>query len=724
MFFIIPLKANAADGDTIKVRTIELGQTKTGKFLFPAKTIRFQKILMNYKIKCPCAEWDYLAYVYINGLEMFRYITPYGNGLSVGDGFTWIIDVTDFEPLLHDSVSIDAPNTQEPIEITFDFILGIPSRDVVKLEKLWAFSANYNKDFEQKTPPLKIFTSPEDKMTRLKVIQTGHGFGANNPCAEFCPKIASVFVNGTLRYNQTIWREDCSLNPLYPQGGTWLYSRSNWCPGSDVRYYNYELTGFLNKADSNVINYDMEPSTMLYTGFAPRYDFTSYLITYSNPNFLFDAELLDIIAPTYKQLYLRRNPVCNNPIILIRNNGMTPLTSLVIKYGVMGGGTETFNWLGSLNYLETQEVYLPNFEWGDLKDKKNEFWVEISNPNGRQDEYLSNNKGSSMFDIPPLYYNEFVLMLRTNQYANEQYSYTMKNSSGGVIFSRKMEDMLDFTTYQDTFKLADGCYEFTLKNKLLYGLNFFAVRDQLGTGWVRFESQGSIIKDFNPDFGAEIYHQFRVGPKPTIVKTVDTLNFGNIYFDSTKTMTFEIYPANKSGIIISSIKIVLGDKWGFSIQSTNPDMSQGEIKLNYGERMLVTVALKPKKAGRLSAIMNITSNDERQNQINVRLVANGIDPNGVEDNKNIQTPLNLSVSSNPISEKATINFSVGSSFTQNAKLAVYNTNGVQIEILHYGLTDNFSNTLVFNPGNLPNGIYYLVLTTNNSSKSLPVIIMR
>ncbi len=265
---------NSKDGDTIKIRTIELGQLKYGWFEFPDASKSFQKILLNYKIKCPCEEWDYLAMVFskqffapsfrvdstsieqfsfmndtswiytatviddkliidsipkksrllelyddndnptlrtsfkyvwdtyyrynfddkgnkIDSLlvyadstillkkrriyenhpiaiteryEIMRYITPYGIGLDVGEGFTWTMDVSDFEPLLTGRVYIDAPNTQQPIEITFDFIEGVPERKVIRIERLFDFySVLYDKDFESKVSAKQIQISPDEK---------------------------------------------------------------------------------------------------------------------------------------------------------------------------------------------------------------------------------------------------------------------------------------------------------------------------------------------------------------------------------------------------------------------------------------------------------------------------------------------------------------------------------------------------------------------------------
>ncbi|HPU24273.1 MAG TPA: hypothetical protein PL149_09015, partial [Candidatus Kapabacteria bacterium] len=51
--------------DTIVVRTIDYNKPKYGWFEFPDANETFEKILMNYTIKCPCGEWDYIANVYV-----------------------------------------------------------------------------------------------------------------------------------------------------------------------------------------------------------------------------------------------------------------------------------------------------------------------------------------------------------------------------------------------------------------------------------------------------------------------------------------------------------------------------------------------------------------------------------------------------------------------------------------------------------------------------------
>ena len=63
--------AIAQHGDTIKVQTFTFGSPQDAWFVFPSDTVRFEKILMKYTLKCNltgsplCGEWDYLTYTYL-----------------------------------------------------------------------------------------------------------------------------------------------------------------------------------------------------------------------------------------------------------------------------------------------------------------------------------------------------------------------------------------------------------------------------------------------------------------------------------------------------------------------------------------------------------------------------------------------------------------------------------------------------------------------------------
>ncbi len=61
----------AQNNDTITVQTFTNGSPQDAWFVFPSDTVRLEKILMQYKLKCnpaqnpACGEWDYLTYTYL-----------------------------------------------------------------------------------------------------------------------------------------------------------------------------------------------------------------------------------------------------------------------------------------------------------------------------------------------------------------------------------------------------------------------------------------------------------------------------------------------------------------------------------------------------------------------------------------------------------------------------------------------------------------------------------
>lgn len=662
--------------------------------------------------------------------ELFRYITPYGNGLSLGDGFTWTIDVTDFLPILTGKVYLESRNSQEDQEITFDFIKGTPARDITGFRKMWNFNRSYNSTFEQATPPIKFYMNENDNGAKLKITQTGHGWDNEDRCNEFCKKTGYVYVNGLERYSQLIWRDDCEYNPVYPQGGTWLLDRSNWCPGADVRYYDYELTDYLNLNDSNEVNYDMEFYDEPITGNVPNWVIRSFLISYGEPNFRVDAAVEDIVSPTMKDEHSRRNPIANNPVIIIKNRGSEPLTKLDIQYGIKDAGSAQYQWNGTLEFLETAEISLPAFDWGEYDEKL--FEVELLNPNGEQDEYPSNNYASSTFEDAPVYRGNIEIVLKTNNYANEQYVGTLRNSDGDELL--RWENLASNTEFREIFDLPYGDYVFELVNVLGYGLDSWFMREQLGTGACAMYSHGILINTFNPDFGGGIYHHFRVAPIPTIATGADTLDFGDVDLGEESYAALDIYPENDKGLEVSDIKIPFGDRNGFFIDSVKvfrdgPEYSDSSLveydeflnKLEGDDMLRVYVRFAPEKAKSYRMSMTIESNDALFYSKRIILLANAIDPENVEDA--FHSPeMTTRLSENPVSGEAEFIFSIAAPQTRYAEVAIYDCMGARVKTIFEGNAGFDEKRVRVDAACLAPGAYFITLRSGKSVRTTPMII--
>ncbi|RYD75291.1 MAG: T9SS type A sorting domain-containing protein [Sphingobacteriales bacterium] len=506
------------------------------RYVFDAKGKKTDSVLIAAEKTLTQQFRDYYKkYERINRFEIGRYITPYGNGLDLGNGFTWTFDVSDYRTLLKDSVHLAAGNWQELLNMEFLMIKGTPPRDIISIRNLWNGNFNYgidNDPIDNHLKPITVEIPAKAKAARLKSRITGHGFGGNEDCAEFCGKTHSYKVDGTKRFDKLVWRDNCAYNPVYPQGGTWIYQRANWCPGAEVWTYDFELTPYITPGKNASLDHDVENYNWNGSGSTPYYAIEDQLVTYGAPNFTLDAAVDEILAPTNNNMYARMNPVCSNPIIRIKNTGSAMLTSLEIKYGMPGAEQSVYNWSGNLKFLETAEVNLGAFAWNG----SGTFMVNIGKPNGGNDEYAPNNTFRTKVNLPPVMPEKFIIELKTNNNPDES-SYTLKDASGKVIISR---DNLDAnTTYKDTVSLTNGCYEFRLKDLGEDGLKWWANTAQ-GSGTFRFKKieNGSVLKNFNTDFGAEIFYPFTVG------KLVGVRD----YIFESKTQ-FHIYPNPSSGQI-------------------------------------------------------------------------------------------------------------------------------------------------------------------------------
>ncbi len=456
--------------------------------------------------------WYGPAFEIVNRYELGRFITLYGNGTSLGsNGRTWVYDLTNLAPLLHDSVHLSAGNWQEWLDMRFLMIKGKPARDPISVVNLWNGDYGHNSLMETYLHPLRVKIDPLAQNTMWRTITTGHGQNGqpNYACDEFCQNSQYGKVNGVQHFNQLIWRDDCGRNPLFPQGGTWIYQRANWCPGSEVREYDWELTPYVTPGDSVTLDLDYDPPGL----FNGNYVIACQLISFKQPNFSLDAEMYDILAPNDHDEWSRINPICSEPQVRIRNGGTTPLTSATITYGLDGGTVYTYDWTGNLPFLQTADVTLPSMWW--VGNGSNKFYATISSPNSGTDLNLANNTEHTHFNAPAIYnlisnvIQKFVLEVKTNANGNET-SYQLRGTGGVVLVDRN--NLSSNTFYRDTIDIdAYNCYTFEIFDGGEDGLNFWANPSQ-GSGYARLKRADFplILKSFPADFGAEYIHNFKV----------------------------------------------------------------------------------------------------------------------------------------------------------------------------------------------------------------------
>jgi len=539
--------ANAAPGDTTRVRAHDATHLNWyGNFDrragFPSESVSYQKILLHYTMGCPssgCSEWDYTTRVFVlrptgqldtnnnpikEEIELCRVITPYAGNFATSWKWTYSFDVTDYEPLLHDSVDIriQYQGYQDGFTATldFEFIEGTPPHEVLDVVKLYEGGAPYgdvNNPIENFLAERSITVPSGTGYSKLVYRPSGHGFGGNENCAEFCPKFFYVLTDNTQRGQALIWNENCGANPLFPQPGTWLYDRANWCPGGPTGDFSFNLTPFLSPG-AHTVNVNMEPFTNINNN-SCSYNISGHLFHYGNASFTNDAELLEILAPSNNKNYGRFNPVCKEAQVVIRNYGSNPLTSAKIAYSIEGAGEYEVTWTGNLAFLQTDTFSFPLVSWENANTSKT-FHVRIVDANNTADQYAANNAQTSKFAVPPVYPTTFVFEYKTNA-AAWQNAWSIKDVNGNQLYGRNSHTAN--TLYKDTMTFDIGCYIFEFTDEGKDGLSFYSFNND-GAGYLRFKraENTQIIKAFNANFGTFVKQQFTVGGFVSVDEEAET----------------------------------------------------------------------------------------------------------------------------------------------------------------------------------------------------------
>lgn len=569
----------AAPGDTTVVSAHQaVDMTWYGNYdewvQFPTGNT-YGRIIMEYEMGCAsggCSDWDYTTQIQaqiptgildsniasidtIGGVidttwnvfevldmyELGRAITPYGGYMANGQqGYNnnwshrFYYDVTDYQTLLQDSVRIRAHysgwSSGFSVTIKFYMIEGTPPRDVIAINSLINRSFGYQNQTVVDTlylTPHDIALDPSMQGAAMRVITSGHGFDNNVNCAEFCERNYYVYVDGTQHVSQSMWRDDCGLNPIYPQGGTWLYDRANWCPGTKATGYWHELTPYLTAGQTQEV--DLSIQNYAWTGTqTPSYTFSAVLFQYGPHNRLLDAAIEDIHAPSQHEEYRRMNPVCGNAVIELKNYGSTPLTSVQFNFAG-GGGIHTQTWTGNLAFGESELVELGIEYTGTLFPSS--FFVEIVDVNGQGvDGTPWNDRQERSFDIVDDLPKEMYLELRTNL-TGFQSSWTIEDNSGNILYSGS--NLASNTLYRDTFELSPGCYHFRLNDSGKNGLSWWANNE--GSGYCRLRGlDNSIQKVFRPDFGTRHDYEFTVSSGFSVPEE--------------QSMLLEVYPNPTAGV--------------------------------------------------------------------------------------------------------------------------------------------------------------------------------
>lgn len=569
----------AASGDVTTVIVHEnqdihwQGSSYGGKYdevgVFPDATKNFQEIKFSFSVGCNnagvCSHWDYDMEVYVGeytGLmdstiasidtvqftpleldttwnvfagviwhEIGRMITPYGTYMDDGnlnDGWdrTWLhtytYDATDFRKFLTGSapVRVHYHGWEDGWRVTtkFEFVEGKPTRDVVDVKNIYkGGSYTTSAQFEADIVPAKTIQIPADATAaKLKVIVTGHG-----QHGEFTKHSYTVKSGANVVGKKEMWRYDCGMLAIAPQGGTWIYNRANWCPGDKVEVHEFDMSQYIVGTGNNkTLDVNIDFDVFNVPNNDASYSLSAQLVTYKDIRRKYDAMVEEIIAPTNNENFARMNTICANPMVKIKNLGSETLTSLEIKYWVNTSNYRYYQWTGSLEMDESEEVTLDQMDWTGVDVANPKFTAEVNWPNGVLDQFKPNNTKVASFKFPDVYASgDLKIRFKANNKASEN-SYTLKDAAGNILLNKS--GFANNSTNDEALNLEDGCYVFEFYDVDNYwGLDgggdgiAWWVNTQNGletAGYLRFlnGSNNITLKTFNPDFGSKIFYSFTV----------------------------------------------------------------------------------------------------------------------------------------------------------------------------------------------------------------------
>lgn len=189
----------------------------------------------------------------------------------------WKVDVTHFRPFLTGKTKFEIragttfyKGRGYAMSVTLDFYHGTPELEPYEIVPLWNGTARYQSDenhFQDFFEPQTVTVPDDATAARIWSTTTGH-----SQIGEFTPSRRAVVFEpeegDAQRFENTLWKTDCYLNPNRPQFGTWKYSRAGWAPGDIVWPWWIDLTPHLEPGSSAVVRY--EPLPYDFSGVDPK----------------------------------------------------------------------------------------------------------------------------------------------------------------------------------------------------------------------------------------------------------------------------------------------------------------------------------------------------------------------------------------------------------------------------------------------------------------------
>jgi len=333
----------------------------------------FDQVTATLFVTCPpggCGPWDRLASIDAknhegNWIEIIRYITPYGVACQHS------IDLTDYISLLNGKIAFrfncETLDNGFLYKLVLNFKAGMPDYPYSSIHVIWKDTYPFGDYANLQPVQNQTFEFPDNaSAARLKLVSTGHGWGALNTgnAAEFYNATHHIWVNGQQTFTQHNWAT-CNPNPdgCQPQNGTWTFNRAGWCPGSIAPWFDYDMTPFVSGGVvdlgyvffENYVDYCHPNHPDCVTGvtcsdcsdgYNPHLEVACNIVVFSG------SPILNVpVRKGIPEFIVRPNP--SNGVFNIYVAGSSVFENATISlYNATGLRMDNFNWSGEATSLD------------------------------------------------------------------------------------------------------------------------------------------------------------------------------------------------------------------------------------------------------------------------------------------------------------------------------------------------------------------------------------
>jgi len=305
------------------------------------------------------------------------------------------------------------------VKLSLSGTAGQASIGVKKIIPLWRSDLEgfiYEKEgiSHENLPGKSIQLDPGTQNAFVQILV--HGVAKNqNPSSRFY----FLEINDQEIAKRSVWRDDCSYNPIYPQSEKWHQSRPNWCPGLRVYPLNHPISQELLASGKLDIDLRFQKDPMENSGIY-SYVVSAVLFVLEEPEKEVNVAITEVLSPNSDSWHQRYNPICGSPVLIIKNTGKTPLKQITFNYGYNFQTDNKYRWKGDLGFMEEEIVYLPPLNWYffEQDDEPESFTAIISSANGIE-EAFPRGKMTTQMELAEVYPYRLTFQLKTDKNAVE-----------------------------------------------------------------------------------------------------------------------------------------------------------------------------------------------------------------------------------------------------------------------------------------------------------------